>query len=80
MNVAAEAQPQSIIGYHTDKVGHWVAQLACGHNQHIRHDPPLVRRDWVQTSEGRQSMIGFQLGCKKCVEGAPTDERPETNA
>jgi hypothetical protein len=65
-----------IIGYHVDDDQHWVAQLACGHNQHVRHLPPLVRREWVQTAEGRDQMIGFELCCRKCVEGAPADERP----
>ena len=40
---------QPIIGYHKDEQGHWVAQLACGHNQHVRHDPPMMVRDWVTT-------------------------------
>lgn|GEM_PF-437545 len=65
---------QPIIGYHRDDEGHWVAQLACGHNQHVRHDPPLVRRDWVQTEQGRTTMVGFHLSCKKCVEDAPPDD------
>ena len=67
---------QPINGYHRDDEGHWVAQLACGHNQHVRHDPPLVHRQWVKSAAGRESMIGFELGCKKCVEGAPADDRP----
>ncbi|MGB7346093.1 MAG: DUF3565 domain-containing protein [Pirellulaceae bacterium] len=67
---------QPIIGFHTDDVGHWVAQLACGHNQHVRHDPPLVRREWVMTAAGRESMLSFKLSCIKCVEHAPPDDRP----
>ena len=67
---------QPITGYHTDEEGHWVAWLACGHNQHVRHDPPLVRRNWVLNAQGRQSMLGHSLGCKKCVEHAPADDRP----
>jgi len=74
-----EASPQRISGYHVDDEGHWVAQLDCGHNQHVRHDPPIVSRDWVQTEEGRRSMIGFLLGCKKCVENTPADDRPEAS-
>lgn len=68
---------QPIIGYHTDGEGHWVAQLDCGHNQHVRHDPPQVAREWVTTPEGRETMRGHQLECKKCDENAPPDERPE---
>ena len=67
---------QIISGYHTDEEGHWVAQLGCGHNQHVRHDPPWMNRMWVMTDEGRLSMLGHRLRCKKCEEKAPKDERP----
>lgn len=76
MTKANNGVQQPIIGYHLDDERHWVAQLACGHNQHVRHDPPLVRREWVTTSAGRESMLGFQLACKKCTEGAPADDQP----
>ncbi|MCM2370974.1 DUF3565 domain-containing protein [Aporhodopirellula aestuarii] len=76
MTLNPDSLPRAITGYHRDDEGHWVAQLECGHNQHVRHDPPLVHRQWVLSPEGRQSMIGFRLGCKKCVESAPPDERP----
>jgi hypothetical protein len=33
--------------------GHWVAELECGHRQHMRHRPPFERREWVTTPEGR---------------------------
>ena len=68
---------QPITGYHKDDENHWVAQLACGHNQHVRHDPPWVNRPWVTAVEGRRSMLGSELDCKKCDDGAPTDDRPE---
>jgi uncharacterized protein DUF3565 len=29
-----------IVGYHQDDERHWVAELECGHAQHVRHDPP----------------------------------------
>jgi hypothetical protein len=67
---------QPITDFHTDDEDHWVAQLACGHNQHVRHDPPLVKRVWVTTETGRKSMLGHHLDCKKCDERAPIDERP----
>ncbi len=67
---------QAITGFHTDEEGHWVAQLACGHNQHVRHNPPWQERPWVITPEGRASMLGSQLECKKCDQSAPRDERP----
>lgn len=57
---------QAIIGYHKDDVDDWVAQLQCGHNQHVRHNPPFISRPWVITVSGRNAMIGYQLNCKKC--------------
>lgn len=65
-----------ITGYHQDEQGDWVTQLACGHNQHVRHNPPWNNRPWVATPQGRQSMIGHALNCKKCAAGAPLDLRP----
>ena len=64
---------QRIIGFHLDEQQHWVAELECGHNQHVRHDPPWTNRPWVTTPEGRRSYIGERLDCKKCDIGAPRD-------
>jgi Protein of unknown function (DUF3565) len=66
---------QSIVGFHQDAEQDWVAELACGHNQHIRHRPPWTLRPWVISEEGRRSMLGTQLECKKCDAGAPPDRR-----
>ncbi len=68
-----ETLKQGITGFHRDDAGDWVAELACGHNQHTRHNPPWTNRPWVITAEGRQSMIGHELTCKKCASGAPPD-------
>lgn len=64
---------QSIIGYHKDEKNDWVAELRCGHFQHVRHNPPFINRPWVTEKEGRYSMIGFELNCKKCDSGEPQD-------
>lgn len=66
-----------ISGFHQDAEHHWVAELECGHNQHVRHDPPWQNRPWVQTAAGRAQAIGRLLGCVKCATGAPPDARPE---
>ena len=65
---------QPISGYHRDEEDHWVAELACGHFQHVRHQPPWVCRPWVTTVAGRDSMLGFELECKKCDAGEPRDQ------
>jgi hypothetical protein len=64
---------QKITGYHQDEEKHWVAELECGHNQHVRHQPPWQNRPWVITEAGRNKMLGEVLACKKCDEGAPRD-------
>jgi hypothetical protein len=59
---------RKITGFHLDDDSHWVAELECGHNQHVRHDPPLSTRPWVLTPEGRISRLGATLNCKLCDE------------
>jgi hypothetical protein len=62
---------QPIIGFHQDEQSDWVADLACGHGQHVRHQPPFVSRPWVLTEEGRGRYLGQPLDCKKCEEEEP---------
>ncbi len=64
---------QAIVGFHQDEEQHWVAELACGHNQHVRHDPPWFNRPWTMTEEGRSRALGQTLECRKCDQGAPRD-------
>lgn len=64
---------QRIFGYHKDEENHWVAELSCGHFQHVRHNPPWINRPWVETDEGRLSMLNTPLNCKKCDNGEPAD-------
>lgn len=59
---------QKITGYHLDAESHWVAELECGHGQHVRHDPPWMVREWVTTEEGRNSRLGQELNCVRCDE------------
>jgi hypothetical protein len=62
-----------ITGYHRDVEGHWVAELGCGHGQHVRHDPPWEHRPWVTTEAGRRGRLGAPLDCRKCDRGEPPD-------
>ncbi|GAA4349838.1 DUF3565 domain-containing protein [Kangiella taiwanensis] len=64
---------QPIRGYHKDEHNDWVAELACGHCQHVRHKPPFFSRPWVVSPAGRDSMLGEELNCVKCDDGAPKD-------
>jgi hypothetical protein len=64
---------QKIIGFHQDEELHWVADLACGHTQHVRHNPPWQNRPWVMTAEGRAAKLSQILNCRKCDdEAAPS--------
>jgi len=47
-----------------------VADLDCGHSQHVRHDPPWQVRPWVVTEEGRKAHLGIELSCALCP-GSP---------
>ncbi|MEQ1573295.1 MAG: DUF3565 domain-containing protein [Vicinamibacterales bacterium] len=64
------AVPRRIVGFHQDHEGYWVADLECGHAQHVRHDPPWQLRPWVVTAEGRAQYIGTELGCVLCQHSA----------
>jgi hypothetical protein len=64
---------QPITGFHLDAEHDWVAELACGHFQHVRHKPPWIQRPWVVTEQGRADMLGELLDCKKCDSGALPD-------
>jgi hypothetical protein len=57
---------QPITGFHQDEKGDWVAELECGHAQHVRHNPPWQLRPWVVSTEGRKRFLGKELNCKKC--------------
>ena len=57
---------RAIIDFHLDELGDWVADLDCGHGQHVRHRPPFVMRPWVVTEAGRTDMLGSALDCVRC--------------
>lgn len=65
---------QPIVGYHKDELDDWVAELACDHFQHVRHNPPWTNREWVVTDAGRQSRLGETLDCVKCDRNEPADK------
>jgi tellurite resistance-related uncharacterized protein len=57
---------RAITGYHRDVEGDWVADLSCGHGQHVRHRPPFQLRAWVLEAEGRRAKLGTLLACPLC--------------
>lgn len=67
---------RAITGFHQDSEGDWVAELVCGHDQHVRHRPPFQLRPWVVTPAGRHGRLGTPLACPLCDRG----ELPESVA
>lgn len=55
-----------ITGFHQDPDGLWIAELECGHQQHVRHNPPWEVRPWVLTEAARQEKVGTALDCVMC--------------
>lgn len=62
------AMARRIVGFHEDVERHWVADLECGHTQHVRHDPPWQQRPWVLSDEGRRGFLGAEMPCVRCAE------------
>lgn len=60
---------RSIVGFRQDDEQHWIAELECGHSQHVRHTPPWQERPWVLTPEGRAGRLGTSLACQACGGG-----------
>jgi len=58
--------PQKIVDFHLDGQREWVAELTCGHQLLVRHDPPWTHSHWVTTPQGRYEHIGHELLCFAC--------------
>ena len=56
----------TIAGFHQDEAGDWVAELSCGHTQHMRHRPPWQNRAWIELDEERVKRIGAAIECSDC--------------
>jgi len=64
-----------IKGFHQDPQGDWIAELDCGHTQHVRHRPPWQRRPWTQSAEGRSARLGAEIDCPLCDVPPPAQGR-----
>ena len=57
---------RTILGFHQDDSGAWVAELSCLHSQHVRHAPPFRSAPWVLDDAERAARIGAALDCPLC--------------
>jgi len=57
---------RAIVGFHADEAGDWVAELDCGHGQHVRHRPPWSMRPWTLQAAERNARMGTDLDCRRC--------------
>jgi hypothetical protein len=55
-----------IVDFRQDLNQEWIAELECGHRQHVRHDPPWQVYPWVLLEEGRSAHIGTPFFCRRC--------------
>ena len=69
----ARTKPATVTGFHQDEQQHWVAELSCGHTQHLRHQPPWQSRAWVTEAAQRQKKIGQPFACGWCAQGLDSD-------
>lgn len=69
-----------MIGFHQDEESHCVAELECGHTQHVRHDPPWQNRPWVTREESRREHLGTVLDCLLCNRSPTLVPLEETEA
>jgi len=65
---------RTIVNFRADDQGDWVAELSCGHRQHVRHRPPFQVRAWVLDHETRRSRIGSLISCPLCDRAELPDE------
>ncbi|WP_437881458.1 DUF3565 domain-containing protein [Pseudomonas sp. LRF_L74] len=59
-----------VTGFRQDEDGFWIAELSCGHTQHLRHQPPWQNRAWVLDPAQRQARIGTPFECGWCATGS----------
>lgn len=57
---------RTITGFHEDDCDDYVADLACGHGQHVRHQPPFRLRPWIVDPVQHAERIGATLDCPLC--------------
>lgn len=69
----AGSNRSTVTGFHQDEDGHWVAELSCGHTQHLRHQPPWQSRAWVLDPAQRIEKIGQSFDCGWCAQAPVSD-------
>jgi hypothetical protein len=67
----AGAPERRMVGFRQDDAGDWIADLDCGHSQHMRHEPPWNERPWVTTVSGRRAHLGNCVPCLRCARSEP---------
>jgi hypothetical protein len=66
MQAKSVGVPRKILDFHLDASCDWIAELECGHEQHVRHNPPWTITPWVTTPQGRFEHLGQELDCTGC--------------
>lgn len=57
---------RAITGFHKDRFQEWVAELECGHELQMKHNPPYMECRWIGSGQGRDEHIGDAIECVDC--------------
>jgi hypothetical protein len=55
-----------IVDFHLDDDDEWTAELDCGHEERVLHNPPWTVHPWITTPQGRFEHLGRELTCITC--------------
>ena len=72
MQAKSVGVPRKIVDFHLDEAGEWVAELECGHEEHVRHNPPWTIRPWITTPQDRLEHLEQHLECMSCNQSKHT--------
>jgi tellurite methyltransferase len=70
----AAPMQRRILSFETDEDGDWRVRLDCGHQRHLRHDPPREVRPQLSDPHAREEAIGQEIECGRCDQRLIPDE------
>lgn len=59
---------RTILGFEQDDEGEWKLLLDCGHQRHLRHDPPRETRPELFEVASREAAVGGKIPCGLCAQ------------
>lgn len=66
MSEPAPPVPRTILGWRREAADTVVSTLDCGHDRHVRHQPPLSSHAWVLDDAACDARVGASIECLRC--------------